>query len=88
MQAVIGLITGIAGFLGIIGSAVAMRYWLVAIVIMTILKLTGVLTIAWFAGMFTAGAISTGLWMLFGGLGFMAISFVITAIGAGMMENS
>jgi hypothetical protein len=63
-----------------------MRFWLITIVIMSILKLTGVIQILWFAGIFSAGAISTGLWMLFGGLVMMAISFVITAIGAAILD--
>ena len=87
MKAVLGIFTGIAGVLGIVGSVIAMRFWLITLVIMTILKLTGVVQMAWFAGMFTAGAISTGLWMLFGGLIFMGISFVITAIGAALIDN-
>jgi hypothetical protein len=64
-----------------------MRFWLITLVIMTILKLTGAVAMPWFAGIFTAGAISTGLWMLFGGLIFMGISFGITAIGAALMDD-
>jgi len=88
MKAVVGLITGIAGVMGIIGSAIAMRYWLITGVIMTILKLTGVVVIPWFAGPLTAGAISTALWMLFLGLLFLGISIVVTAIGSILLEES
>jgi hypothetical protein len=87
MQAVLGMFTGIAGLLGIVGSMMAMRFWLITLVIMIILKLTGAVAMPWFAGMFTAGAISTGLFMLFGGFVFMGISFIITAIGAALMDN-
>jgi len=86
MKAVAGLLTGIAGVIGMIGSGIAMRFWLITIVIMSILKLTGVIALAWFAGPLTAGAISTGLFMLFGGLVMMMISVIITAIGAALME--
>jgi len=86
MKAVAGLLTGIAGVIGMIGSGIAMRFWLITIVIMSILKLTGVIQILWFTGIFSAGAISTGLWMLFGGLVMMMISVIITAIGAALME--
>jgi len=87
MQAMIGLITGITGAMGMLGSAIAMRYWLITVVIMTILKLTGAVAMPWFAGPLTAGAISTGLFMLFGGLLFLGISMVITAIGEAIMER-
>ena len=87
MKEVFGVFTGIAGIIGIIGSAIAMRLWLLVTVIMVILKLTGVISIAWFAGPFTAGAISTGLFMLFGGLLMMGLSFIVTAIGATILEN-
>jgi len=87
MKAIIGLITGIAGIIGIIGSVIAMRYWLLTVVIMTILKLTGVVLMPWFTGPLTVGAISTGLFMLLGGLVMMAISFAITAIAATLIET-
>ena len=67
LKNIVGVITGIAGFLGAIGSVIAMKYWMIVLVIMTILKLTGVVAMPWFAGILSAGAISTGLWMLFGG---------------------
>jgi len=88
MQAIVGLVTGIAGVLGMIGSGIAMRFWLITLGLMTILKLTGVIVVPWFAGPLTAGAISTGLWMLFLGLIFMGLSFVITAFGAVLMQDS
>jgi hypothetical protein len=87
MKAVLGIITALAGFLGIIGSAIAIRYWLIVIVIMSILKLGGLVQMAWFAGIFSAGAISTGLFMLFGGLILIIISFFITAIGSAILED-
>ena len=87
MQAILGIITGFTGMLGVIGSAISMRYWFITIIIMTILKLTGVVMMTWFAGPLTAGAISTGLWMLFGGLIMMGISLVVTVIGAVLIEK-
>jgi hypothetical protein len=41
----------------------------------------------WFAGPFTAGAISTGLWMLFGGLIMLGISAVIAIIGQSLIKT-
>jgi len=87
MKEIFGVFTGIAGILGIIGSAIAMRLWLLVTVILVILKLTGVVSIAWFAGPFTAGAISTGLFMLFGGLFMMGLSLMVTAISAAILDN-
>jgi hypothetical protein len=64
-----------------------MRFWLITVVIMVILKLTGVLVIPWFAGPLTAGAISTGLWILTIGLLFMVISFTIAALGIKVLDD-
>lgn len=84
----LGALLAFGGFIGMIGSAIAMRYWLVTLVIMTILKLTGVVLMPWFAGVFAAGAISTGLWMLFGGLIIIIISYIITAVGVILVDNA
>jgi len=53
----------------------------ITLVVMTILKLLGVITVAWFAGPFTVGAVSTGLWMLVGGLIMLGTSIVVAAVG-------
>ena len=82
-----GALISISGIFGIIGSAIAMRFWLITVVIMSILKLTSVMTMAWFAGPLTAGAISTGLWMLFLGLIFMGISLAVTTIGVAVLDE-
>jgi hypothetical protein len=86
MKLAIGVLTALAGFLGIIGSAIAMRYWLVTLVIISILKITNLVAVPWFAGITTVGAISTGLWMLFGGLIMLFVSAIITAIGTTLIE--
>jgi hypothetical protein len=86
-KSIVGIIMSISGFLGMLGSAIAMRFWLITVVIMVILKLTGVLVIPWFAGPFTAGAISTGLWILTIGLLFMVISFTIAALGIKVLDD-
>jgi hypothetical protein len=87
MQAIIGFITGVVGLFGMISSSIVMRYWLIVLIIMTILKLSGAVAMPWFAGPLTAGAISTGLFMLFGGLALMFISFIIASYGAILMDN-
>lgn len=90
MNAVFGILSiasMVAGFLGMIGSFIAIKFWLITLVIMSILKLTGITAIAWFAGPLTAGAISTGLWMLFLGLIFLLISFVVTAISTTILDQ-
>ena len=87
LKDIVAIITGLGGVLGMVGSAIAMRFWLITLVIMSILKLTGAVAMPWFAGIFSAGAISTGLWMLFGGLFFLLLSMLITAIAATFMED-
>jgi len=87
MKTTIGFITGFAGLLGIIGSFISIRFWLITIIIMSILKLTGLLVIPWFTSIFAAGAISTGLWMLFGGLILMGISFLIGVASVALLDK-
>jgi hypothetical protein len=86
-KTIVGSLIGISGFLSVVGSAIAMRYSMITVVIMSILKITGVLVIPWFAGVFTAGAISTGIWMLFLGLIFMFIGFLVAAIGVAVLDQ-
>ena len=74
------IIMAIIGIISMIGSALVMRFWAITIIILSVLKLTAVLNIPWFAGITTLGAISTGLWMLFGGLIVMILSYIITII--------
>jgi len=87
MQSFIGVIMAFFGVIGMIGSAIAINFWVITIVIMSILKITGVVMIPWFAGLFTAGAISTGLFMLVGGLFMIFISMGVTFIGGILVES-
>jgi len=81
MQTFIGLLMAISGLLGIIGSAIVVKFSGVILVVMTILNTFGIINIAWFAGPFTAGAISTGIWMFVLGLLMLVLSYIITFIG-------
>jgi len=87
MQQIIGAIVGLFGIVGTIGSLIALKFWAITLVIMSILKLTGAVVMPWFAGAFTAGAISTGLWMLFLGLVMVVVSMVVAAIGGALIEG-
>jgi hypothetical protein len=82
MKRVLGLITAIAGLFGMIGSAIAIRFWGLTVVVMSILKLANITVMPWFAGPFTAGAISTGLWMFALGIVFLTFSYVFMGVGA------
>ena len=88
MQGIIGAITAIAGFFGIIGSAVAVKFSGITAIVMIILNTFGVINIAWFAGPFTAGAVSTGIWMFVLGLLMLLLSYLVTAIGAFLVQEA
>jgi hypothetical protein len=85
---IIGVVTAFAGVLGLIGSSIATTYWAITIVIMSVIKLVGVSAMPWFAGPLTAGAISTGLWMLVLGIVFWFLSALITAIGGAILQDA
>ena len=87
LKIIVGVFTSIAGILGLIGSSIATRYWLITVVIMSIIKLAGFATMPWFAGPLSVGAISTGLWMLGLGIVFWFLSALITAIGGAILQD-
>ena len=87
MKKILGIIIGITGLLGMIGSSIITRFWQITIVVMVILKLANAINVPWFAGIFEAGAISTGLWILAGGLFFVSISTISAIAGAVLLED-
>jgi len=82
-----GSLTFMTGILGTIGGAIVARYWLIVIAILSILKLVGLVQMPWFAGLTTASAIGTGLWMLFGGLLLFFLGLIVAGISAAILEN-
>ena len=80
LRIIVGIIAAVLGFFATIASAIVMRFWLIALVVLTILKWTGIVTL-WFGGICTLSAIGTPLWMLFGGLFMMLLSITVTALG-------
>ena len=80
IKSIIGVLTFITGILSAIGGAIATKYWLVVTVVLSILKLAGLTSMPWFAGITTASAIGTGLWMLSLGVIFILLGLVVTAI--------
>jgi len=86
MKEIVGLITTIFGVVGMIGSAIAMRIWLIVVVILSILKLSGTVIMPWFAGVTTLGAISTGLWLLILGFFMLLVNIGVTALGTYLMD--
>ena len=86
LKLTMGVLTSITGILGVIGGAVAARYWLVVVVILSILKLVGLVSIPWFAGLTTASAIGTGLWMLGFGLVFVVLGLIVAAISTALLD--
>jgi len=86
MEKIAGIITILSGIIGTIGSALAIRFSGITIIVMTIIKLVYG-NIHWFAGIFSAGAISTGLWMLFGGLIIWVFSIMLEFLGTVIVEE-
>ena len=87
LKLIMGVLTFVTGILGTIGGAIAAKYWLVVTVVLSILKLTGLTVMPWFAGLTTASAIGTGLWMLFGGIFLFFLGMGVAAISAAILDN-
>jgi len=87
VKSIMGVLTFITGILGTIGGAIAARYWLVVIAVLSILKLAGVTAIPWFAGLKTISAIGTGLWMLFGGSLLFLFGISVAGISAAIIRD-
>ena len=87
LKVILGGLTFVTGILGSIGGAIAAKYWLVVIVILSVLKLAGITAIPWFAGLTTASAIGTGLWMLGLGLIFFFLGIFVAEISAAIMKS-
>ncbi len=83
---ILGILIGIGGIVGVIGSAIVMRFWAITIVVLSILKLVNLIQIPWFAGLFTISALGTGLWMLVIGLALFILSLGITGIGIAITD--
>lgn len=81
LKKIFGGIVLVTGVLSTIGGIIASRFWLVTIVILSILKIAGAIVMPWFAGLTTLSAIGTGLWLL--GLGF-----VLIVVGVGVSTLS
>ena len=80
MKKFLSVIAGIVSLLGILGGMMAANLWAVTLVVLSILKLTSTLDIAWFAGISTLSAIGTPLFMLVIGLVLIVINIIILAI--------
>jgi len=86
-MSLIGAIIAFFGIIGIVCGAIATRYWLAVVIILSILKLTGLTIIPWFAGIFTLSAIGTGLWLLVIGLLGVILSGFITSVGMALANS-
>jgi len=73
-------------FIGMIISAAAVRLWAITLVVLSILKLTSILMIPWFAGLFTLSAIGTPLFMLILGLFSVFANFLGLAVSADKLK--
>jgi len=87
MKSIIGLITAVFGVIGMLGSVISMRIWVVVIIVFSALKLTGVAVMPWFASVGTLGAISTGLWLLILGLVMFFMSIFVVGLGGYLMKE-
>lgn len=87
LKAILGILGIVGGVLGMIGGIIAVKFWALTLVVMSLLKLTGVIIVPWFGGLLTASAIGTALWMLFGGLVLIFLSFLIAAICTAVLDE-
>ena len=85
---IIGGLAAITAFLGMVGGAIATRYWIITGIFLSILKLTGVLQIMWFGTLFTLSALGTPLWMLFGGLFMILFNMGVLALMGILLDNA
>jgi len=68
IKIIIGVtLTGLS-FIGALLGALSARFSILTIIILSILKLLGLVAIPWFASIFVLSVIGTGLWMLTIGL--------------------
>jgi len=82
-----GFLAAITAVLGIIGGAISARYWLITLVILSILNIAGLIVIPWFAGITVLSAIGTPLFMLFIGLAAVGINMLVLVILSTLLES-
>jgi len=87
LKGILGILGIVGGFLGMFGGIIAVKFWALTLVVMTLLKLTGIVIMPWSGGLLTASAIGTALWMLFGGLVLILLGFLITAISTAVLDE-
>jgi hypothetical protein len=66
------------GVIGIIVGSLCINISFLMILVMSIMKLTGALVIPWFTGIFSLGAISSGIWMFLFGVFVIGINTLIS----------
>ena len=87
LAVILSFLAVLVGIIWSIGLIIVTKIWLITLVLMSILKISGLITIPWFAGIFTPGAISTSLWLLLLGIIMIAISLSIILIGNIFIEK-
>jgi|SaaInl8_150m_RNA_FD_contig_31_713763_length_670_multi_6_in_0_out_0_1 hypothetical protein len=80
MKAVISAIVMVFGFIGMIGSALAIKFSGGTLLVLCVLELVGLISIGWWV-------LWAPLIMFFGGLFAMAINFGVIALAAAVYDN-
>ena len=70
----------IINLINVVIGAIVYKFWLLTIFILSLLKITNIIVIPWFAGIGTISAIGTGLWMLGIGIVLMVLGGLGTFI--------
>jgi len=70
----------IINLINVVIGAIVYKFWLLTIFILSLLKITNIIVIPWFAGIGTISAIGTGLWMLGIGIVLMMLGGLSTFI--------
>ena len=81
MKKFIGAFVAVMGIIGVVVSSLALTLPTASVVILSILKLTNLVQMDWFAGITELGAISTGLWILFIGIIVYFLSMIFVVLG-------
>jgi len=79
MKIFYGILAVISAIAMIISSVIT-RAWYGIIIVLSILKLLGLVYIPWFGTVFVLSAIGTGLWVLLIGFIAIIINFIITTV--------
>jgi len=88
IKASIGFVISIVGASCLMASLIFMKYWFVIVVVLTTLKLSGLIAMDWFGMVDELSAIGTGLWLFTGGFIGWFLFEAMVKFGNRIIDNS